>query len=100
MCISIAFRSIDSASPFGKALGPAHTDGAHGAKVPDDRFGRTREPPSGGPVENGRHACARFRTLLGMANPVQLIADTVRDRARRGELDVGAEEAVREELHR
>jgi pilus assembly protein CpaF len=37
-----------------------------------------------------------------MANPVQLIAETVRDRARRGELDGAgaAEDAVREELRR
>jgi pilus assembly protein CpaF len=35
-----------------------------------------------------------------MANPLQLIAETVRDRARRGEIDAGAEEAVREELRR
>lgn len=37
-----------------------------------------------------------------MPNPVQLIAETVRDRARRGELEgaAGAEEAVREELRR
>jgi pilus assembly protein CpaF len=35
-----------------------------------------------------------------MANPVQLIAETVRDRARRGELDADAEDAVREELRR
>src|SRR4051812_16026378 len=42
----------------------------------------------------------RLRTLLGMADPVQLIADSVRDRARHGELGVGAEAAVREELRR
>ena len=41
-----------------------------------------------------------MRTLPDMANPVQLIAETVRDRARRGELDADAEDTVREEMRR
>src|SRR3954464_9964098 len=51
-------------------------------------------------VDDARRRTASLRTLLHMANPVHLIAETVRDRARRGELDAGAEEAVREELRR
>ena len=58
------------------------------------RSGRRR------PVENRRRASRRLGTLARMTDPVRVIADSVRTRARRGTLAGTAEDAVREELQR
>lgn len=51
-------------------------------------------------MENGRRRSRRLGTLARMTDPVRVIADSVRTRARRGTLVGAPEEAVQEELRR